>query len=126
MATKTLGQQRAAHAWNAVERAFQALPGEKFSKEFADPAKKLPMQIRSSGLGQVLAFHRSKGQASAVREALGSWCKEQGITRSDSADALLELVRTGPAASLRRATAESLAYLEWLVRFADARKKGKA
>ena len=123
MATKTLGQQRAAHAWEAVERAARAM-GDNFAKEFGDRAKKMPMQIRASGLGQVVAFLRAKGYAEGVRGALAGWLSVQKITRSDSPDALMELFRNGTAADLRRATAESLAYLEWLMRFADARKKG--
>jgi hypothetical protein len=40
------------------------------------------------------------------------------------ADALLIQFKDGDANQLRHLTAEALAYLEWLVRFADGKRRG--
>lgn len=124
MGIRTLGQMRAEHAWNMVDDSKARL-GPVFDKDFADAAKKMPMRIRASGLGQTLAFLRAKNQAQAVMEAMTGWCKQRGIGAGGEAG-LLDVFRKGDAAELRRATAECLSYLEWLVRFADARREKKS
>ncbi len=126
MPAKTLAQQRAEHSWKTVEDALRTL-GSKFDDEFADHSQKLRMRVRASGLIQSLAFLRAKRHATELRDALATWCLRQGLTeglpqRSPS-DALLEKLIHGDSVLLRRATAESLAWLEWTVRFADARRK---
>lgn len=117
---QTLGQQRAAHAWLAVQSAHQS--GPSFS-EFADHAKKLPMRIRASGLGQSFAFLAAKKKAPDLRSAIASWCKQLQLTSATGPDAIAEEFRACDAARLRRLTGEVLAYMEWVVRFCDAHKE---
>jgi CRISPR type III-B/RAMP module-associated protein Cmr5 len=119
MALATLAQQRAKHAWTEVEKAFQR---PEFDKKFADPAKKMPARIRASGLGQTVAFMRAK-EGGDVVDAVESWCLRD-MPKQARADALLIQFKDGDANQLRHLTAEALAYLEWLVRFADGKRRG--
>ena len=113
MSMQTLSQRRAKHAWGVVEKQ-RGFPD---FEEFADQAKKLPMHILTSGLGQSLAFLRSKRKAPELLAALTSWMQDyQKGTPSE----LLDRITQGDSEFQRLATSESLAYLEWLVRFADA------
>jgi CRISPR type III-B/RAMP module-associated protein Cmr5 len=120
MALATLAQQRAKHAWAEVEKAFQR---PDFEKRFADPAKKMPARIRASGLGQTVAFMRAK-EGSDVLNAVESWCLRD-TPKEARTDALMAQFKDGDATHLRHLTAEALGYLEWLVRFADGKRKGK-
>jgi CRISPR-associated protein Cmr5 len=114
MSVQTLSQRRAKHAWAVVERQRAAAGFE----EFADQAKKMPVRILTSGLGQTLAFAKKK--APELVGALSSWMQEyQEATTVD----LLDRVIQGDSDFQRLSTSECLAYLEWLVRFADARRK---
>jgi|DewCreStandDraft_4_1066084.scaffolds.fasta_scaffold12388_4 CRISPR-associated protein Cmr5 len=124
MALQTLGQERARHAWEEVERALRA--GGDFNKDFADQAKKMPMRIRTAGLAHTLAYLRAKDQGRQVREALENWINRQRPPAQGQPKALVERCIREDSAFLRWATAEALAYLEWLTRFADARKKQEA
>jgi CRISPR-associated protein Cmr5 len=116
MSIQTLAQQRAKHAWGVVEAQRQ----ERDFDDFADEAKKLPVRIMTSGLGQSLAFLKAKRKAPRLLEALTErmQCYHPGSPRD-----LLERIVQGNSDFQRVATAEVLAYLEWLVRFADAHKK---
>jgi CRISPR type III-B/RAMP module-associated protein Cmr5 len=119
MAVKTLGQARAKDAWGVVEGLVRT---RKIGDE-ADHAKKLPMRIKAAGLAQSLAFLRAKKYAPEVRGALSKWVMGQMGKDSKTTDALLEYVIQDNASTLRRATAESLAWLEWFNRFADPYRK---
>ena len=121
MPLETLAQQRAKHAWEEVQKAKRR---PEFEKRFADPAKRMPARIRASGLGQTVAFMRAK-EGGEVLNALTDWCHRKGVVEQSSEDALLIDFKDGNAADLRYLTAEALAYLEWLVRFADAERKDK-
>lgn len=117
---KTLDQRRAAHAWKQLELLKQD------RLRFGPEAKKLPMRILSSGLGPALQFmkvraRRNDGGAKPemrVLEALSSWLAE--VRRPEATPDLIQRVVHGDAAFLQYATDESLAYLEWLIRFAEA------
>lgn len=115
MSMQTLAQRRAKHAWEVVE-ARRLRPD---FDDFADQAKKLPMRILTSGLGQSLAFVRAKGKVPELLDALTKWINLYDHGNGE----LLERIVQGNSDFQRLATAECLAYLEWLVRFADARKK---
>lgn len=123
MSLQSMAQIRARDAWNAFER----LKEEKNFKEIADTAKKLPMRIRTAGLLQALAFLQAKNDAPEFREALSKWVLGQlgAPTQRTKAgpDALIQAVLEGDNSYLRRATAESLAWLEWFNRFAEPERK---
>jgi CRISPR/Cas system CMR-associated protein Cmr5 small subunit len=120
---KTLAQIRAA---NALEAANQ--PGMGLGQQGGDALSGFPMLIKSDGLLAALAFaveRKSNGQrkqpgafliASAIAKHLAS--DGIGIVDAEDADALVdELARASDASQLRRATAEALAFLNYLKRF---------
>ncbi len=118
----SLDQRRARHAWDAVQRAkAQAGPHAKQSpKKFGGQAKKLPVRIMASGLGQALAFLRAKGYAPGLLQELDAWTNQRIPPRQTEPTTLLERIVQGDSDFLRRATDEVLGYLQWLNRFAEA------
>jgi len=123
---QTLDQRRAAHAWDVIEKV--KTQGEKEQKDFGTQAKKLPTRIMAAGLGQSLAFLFAKTQGEAKKKpglsellfALSNWITERRPVISGQDDWLLVRLLQSDADFQRYATAECLAYLVWLVRFADA------
>ena len=126
----TLEQRRAKHAWEAVQHVLQAMQNnteedKAKARDFGGQAKRLPMRIMAAGLGQALTFLLAKKYAPNLLEAIGDWVLER--TNPDSQrprppapDALIQHIINGDSNFLRRATDETLAYLRWLIRFADA------
>lgn len=127
-ARPTPDQLRAKHAWEVVELIQDKFPRSNTTengkaiqrphpqaKKFGGAAKKLPVRIMASGLGQALAFLKAKDQAPDLLEALGDWVLEK---RTQTA--LLEAVIHGTTESLRQQTGEVLSYLQWLNRFCEA------
>ena len=120
----TLDQRRAQHAWETV------LKVKKDKEDFAREAKRLPVRIKTAGLGQALAFLLAKAKSDKGEDArgrllvaLGDWLlKERELaTRPNAADrVLIQTLINGDANLLRRATEEALLYLQWLTRFSEA------
>jgi CRISPR-associated protein Cmr5 len=126
----TLDQRRAKHAWEAVTSfARQDADGKRRygddAQEYAREAKKLPARIMAAGLGQALAFILAKAKdkkpnLSRLHEHLSRWViRERPLTAKVPDNLMLSIIE-GDSMFLRQATAEALAYLQWLVRFADA------
>lgn len=116
----TLDQRRAKHAWDAVQKAKTL--SEKDQKKFGTQAKKLPSRILTAGLGQALAFLRAKDYSPALLACIDDWVLTErrptpGQNRTES---LLEAILKRDAPFLRWATEETLLYLQWLTRFAEA------
>ena len=135
---QTTEQRRAAHAWSVIAEIVRKYPHriengkqipDKRAKNYGHQLKDLPTRILAAGLGQTLAFLWAKRdeQTEELLRRLSDWVLDKrpnaGSTKAvpepqaliraiiaDSADAML----------LRRATEESLAYLQWLKRFAEA------
>ena len=128
----TLDQRRAQHAWQAVEQARKLGPNAK--KDFAREAKRLPVRIKTAGLGQALAFLNAKAKSDKDKGedargrllvALGDWLlKERRLASQPNGaiaqDSLIQAIINGNAGLLRRATEEALLYLQWLTRFSEA------
>lgn len=106
---QTLSQLRAKDAWAVVQK-FQG------DQNFQMHAKRMPMRIRNAGLGQTAAYMKAKGEGIAVYQAVEAWLQTQRLCQTD----ILTEFRQNNAKAIRLMTAEALAYLEWLVRFADA------
>lgn len=129
----TLDQRRAQHAWKAVERAGQ-LSSKDAKKDFAREAKRLPVRIKTAGLGQALAFLNAKSKSDSedyrgqLLKELGNWLlKERRLAPwpkgATDRDAVIQAIIGGDAKLLRRATEEALFYLQWLTRFSEAEFK---
>lgn len=142
---QTRDQQRAKHAMqvvgvivNDLKRLSEdkKLPDEKRleelkkrlaeAKKFGGQARKLPTRIVASGLGQALAFLKAKGYTPELLVAVADWVIHKpadGFNRPGAKpkdDELLKAVILGTSDYLRQATAEALAYLQWLNRFCEA------
>lgn len=121
---QTLDQRRAAHAWEAIQQVKRN-PKKPEREEYAGEAKKLPIRIMTSGLGQALAFLLAKAKDKKpnlrqLHEDLTDWALRQRGLRGQSSDSLIRSVIQGDSDFLRQATDEVLAYLQWLNRFAEA------
>jgi CRISPR-associated protein Cmr5 len=114
----TLDQQRARHAWDTVKR----VPETEWD-DFDTQAKKLPTRIMASGLGQALAFLEAKKYTPSLREALAGWLHVRRPVEDGKDKRIVVRVIFGDAEFIRFATAETLAYLQWLVRFTEAKSK---
>lgn len=119
----SLDQRRARHAWQVVERAAKL----KEPNDFAREAKRLPVRIKTAGLGQVLAFLAAKGGEARrlLLVQLGDWLlKKRELAQwpqgAREDNALVKAIINGDANLLRRATEETLLYLQWLTRFSEA------
>jgi CRISPR-associated protein Cmr5 len=118
----TLDQKRARHAFGVVQHVKDDAKADR--KQFKVQVKKLPARIITSGLGQALAFLEAKGNAPQLLAGLAGWIKDCGVVgEAPPGDRLLIRVIHGDSDFLRFATAECLAYLQWLVRFTDAEFK---
>jgi CRISPR-associated protein Cmr5 len=115
-----LDQRRAAHAWKAVA-AVKALPEDQ-KKSYGTEAKKLQVRILTAGLAASLAFLRARARDRPSNTTLGDdlsdWAIRERKLASGEKD-LLDSIVKGNSLFLRRATEEMLAYLQWLVRFAE-------
>lgn len=122
---QTLDQQRAAYAWQAAQRAQQALP--KFS-DYKNLAKGAPALIMGNGLMPALAFYasRKKDPASALNDAICRWLAVRFVADAafkpapNSFADVMERLLKAPSAFTMQATDEALAMLRWLRQFADA------
>jgi CRISPR type III-B/RAMP module-associated protein Cmr5 len=114
---QTLDQKRAKHAWELVTKA-KALPGDK-RKELGVELKKMPTRIIASGLGQSLAYLEAKKKAPSIVEGLSDWIAVMRPPSGGGKSLKLRIIN-GDSDFLRWATAESLAYLQWFVRLAEA------
>lgn len=145
---QTKDQERAAAAWKAVNTVVKKLEEDgddkkkSASRKYADVygimAKKLPMMILTNGLGQSLAFLKSKAKGQenghqAVLTDLSKWVTKEIYPLLETGDnKLLERLigATGyegdsSTQTYRRATTEAIAFLTWLKRFAEAETLGK-
>ena len=141
----TLDQRRARHAWETIE----AIRNNPTRADIVRAAKKLPIRIMTAGLGHALAFVKAKGKSKDLLDSVSKWVlkERQGstpvvppvpkaeptgrttLTASSKApariatgeeDDLLQSIVNGSSDDLRRHTAETLAWLGWFNRFAEA------
>lgn len=118
MSRRTIEQERARSAWQAIERVQKRNEFEKYKQLLQG----LPVAIHTAGLGQTVAFYRAKGKEEhkLALEHLAAWLlREQPENKRTDKD-LVQAIQEGSADDYRRLTAEALAYLAWLKRFAAA------
>lgn len=124
----TLDQRRATHAWEAVDGFLKATADPKARAKYAVHARKLPVRIIASGLGQALAFLLAKNYCPDLLKSLGDWVLSKRsdppktLAKPVAPDSLLLDVIKGDSEFLQLATAETLAYLRWHIRFVEAKK----
>lgn len=125
-----LEQGRAAYAYTCAEA------GEKLEKkkEYKSYVKKMPMLIKTNGLGAAVAFAFAKGSKDGKPKdkdpwgllylQLEKWLQDNG--RKIEQNQLAKVLTSSPSATYRADTVEVLALLNWLKRFADALIEGES
>ena len=111
---KTRDQRRASDAWAAIEKIRKRTD----RADIVRAARKLPIRIHTAGLGHAVQFVKAKERTEALVPLLSRWVL--GKKSGDLPDDLPKAIREGDADSLRRQTAEALAWLQWFNRFAEA------
>lgn len=129
---RTIEQDRARAAWAAVE-AVEAR--REVMKKYVPLVQGAPVAIHTAGLGQTIAFYLSRKpdknpEYESLLTHLATWVLRGRST--DVADAtkrpsdLMQAIQSGTSDDYRRLTAETLAYLAWLKRFAAAKAPADA
>jgi CRISPR-associated protein Cmr5 len=121
---RTLEQQRAAHAWQAVQEVRQ----KDYASKYRSLARGAAADLQMNGLGQTLAFWQAKGYSNGQPKSgsehaellkhVSSWLVKQ-LGLKEKTD-LTQWIISAQTPQYRRATAEAIAYLTWLRRFAEA------
>ncbi len=113
---RSLEQERAKEAWECVA----AVKGQGYAGKYGQLARSAPADIQANGLGQTLAFWNAKGEAhhQALLNHVSKWVK--GQIKFSEASLLEWVIKTADTDGYRRATAEAIAFLIWLKRFAEA------
>jgi len=104
----------------------QKINSYKTIKEFESYVNKVPAFIMTNGLGNTFAYiaGQSKSTWKKVKEAIENWLKDNNSGFKeifDNKDFMKELVKSSDD-QMRALTQEVLAYLNWLRKFAKARK----
>ncbi len=115
-APQTLEQKRAQHAWSCV----QEVKDKPFAGDYRTIAVKVPSLIVTNGLGQTLAFLRSKPDRQHFQMLYRHLADWVGSKVHADGDLLSWLVNNATSQQYRLATMEALALLQWLKRFAEA------
>ena len=121
---RTLEQGRAKFAYDSVNEIAQNSNGD-LKKKYKSGAKKLPVLIKTNGLGQSLAFINKRDDGNtALYSMIGKWLsRKQLIELGQSAD-LVDVVINKPSNEYRQITTETLALLNWVRRFVDSLMEG--
>lgn len=126
----TLEQGRAAFAYE------KALEGQKIGKEYLSNVRKMPMQIKTNGLGAAIAFAFAKGSQNGFPQKgkawgliymqLEQWLEkdEKQIIQFKKNELAFQLTKEDSAV-YRAVTIEVLAFLAWLKRFAEGLIEGE-
>ncbi len=136
---QNLEQERGRIAWDNITTIIKT-QNKTLQKEYRSLARGLNAMIQINGLGQTLGFLKAKGKSDKDKahylllQDLTNWMKDSqhfSAANSDvmghTHDGLLKwVVDPGTSsADYRRATAECLAFGNWLRRFAEAELEGE-
>lgn len=136
---QNLEQERGRVAWDNV-RSIVAKQNKTLQKEYRSLARGLNAMIQINGLGQTLGFLKAKGKNDKDKahylllQDMTNWMKVEehfhttnASIMQNASDGLLKWVvdDNTSSADYRRATAECLAFGNWLRRFAEAELEGE-
>ena len=116
MATKiTLEQGRAEYAYTCAQEGMS-----KRQDEYKSYAKKIPMLIKTNGLGATLAFMQSKGGTyNSLLNQTKKWLVQNPLFCIEENDDLIQKIISMDSTEYRAVTTEVLAFYSWLRRFAE-------
>lgn len=124
---KGLEQGRAAFAYECA----QIGSGIDKPKEYKSYVKKLPILVKTNGLGQTLAFYKSKAKDkknntyALIYKQIGEWLKQNGNIDLKEGDDLVQIIIQLETPIYRAITIELIAFAKWLSRFADGLIEGE-
>jgi len=122
-------QNRAQCAWKHIESVSKEYgPNSSERKSYGSMVHSLPALIRNAGLSQALHFvkSRDKKEVTLVLQHLAEQLTRVDSTINESADKLLEVVRTAELGKYLRLTQEALACINWYKRFVQGELKVSA
>ncbi|MYC75353.1 type III-B CRISPR module-associated protein Cmr5 [Candidatus Poribacteria bacterium] len=115
-------QGRAKFAYDSVNEVAQN-SNEDMKKKYKSGAKKLPVLIKTNGLGQTLAFINKRDDGNTkLYDMIGKWLIHKQLIEANQD--LVDIVIDKPSNEYRRITTETLALLNWVRRFVDSLMKG--
>jgi CRISPR-associated protein Cmr5 len=129
MNSRDLDRNRAQQAWAFII----GVKGAEYEGKYGSLVRNLPTMIQVNGLAQTLAFLKAKGKEHDPKSRkehfvqafyqLSNWVCS--CLSSGEKDLLQRIITTENTQQYRQATAESLAFLQWLKRFAEAELKSE-
>lgn len=129
MAVQTLQQQRMAYSLEQVQhyadelnRSQQPETWKTNRKKFKARASELPFMIHANGLGQALAFFRSKNRKDGydyLFDILSGWLIQDGRPLAGEQDALVGVTQCSRN-DYMMAQAEAILLMDWVKMFAAA------
>ena len=131
---KGIEQGRATYAFKVVQEVSDNEP-KKLKENYKSVAKKLPVLIKTNGLGQTLAFVKSKGGKKdkngkkvengydKLYKQIGDWLRTDVANQLVQQGELVEQVIQLKSPVYRQVTVETLALLNWMRRFVDGLMK---
>lgn len=112
----TLEQGRAKYAYECAEQGAS----EAKSSEYKSYAKKIPMMIKTNGLGATLAFIKSKNERyKKIYHQIAEWIAQNELFNYNTRTDLVDFVISCDSTVYRALTIEILALFNWLRRFAE-------
>ena len=134
---KALEQGRAKYAFDAV-KSINEDGANKLKESYKSAAKKLPVLIKTNGLGQTLAFLKSKGGKKdkntgkkiengydKLYKQIGDWLRTEAANQlvpQDELELVEEVIQLNSSV-YRQVTVETLSLLNWVRRFVDGLMK---
>ncbi|MDH7477716.1 MAG: type III-B CRISPR module-associated protein Cmr5 [Candidatus Bathyarchaeota archaeon] len=120
---RSLEQERARFSWDCVN-GVKALKDEDIEEKYSSYVKRAPALILTNGLGNTLAFYRSKDEKAykLLYEHINGWFKKKCHINQDVIEWLIS--ENTSSLDIFRVTKEILALLSWMKRFAEAELKG--
>ena len=120
---KGIEQGRAKYAFAKVQSVSENGP-DKLKKTYKSAAKKLPVLIKTNGLGQSLAFIKKRNDGyDKLYEQVGDWLQTEDAKALVPPGELVENVIQLRSSDYRQVTVETLALLNWIRRFVDGLMK---
>jgi CRISPR-associated protein Cmr5 len=112
-------QGRAKFAYDRVNEIVQNPNGD-LKKKYKSGAKKLPVLIKTNGLGQALAFIKNRDNFPNLYDQIATWLRSKGLIGTGE---MVDLAIVMESGEYRRVTTETLALLNWIRRFVDGLMK---
>ncbi len=120
---KGIEQGRAKYAFCVVNDVSQ-IESDDLKKKYKTAAKKIPVLIKTNGLGQSLAFIKKRNDGyDKLYEQIGNWIQTEDAKQLVPSGELVEEVIQLQSPVYRQVTIETLALLNWIRRFVDGLMK---